>query len=191
MPSPKKIDFAGLISRITGELRSRRLDFMIIGGQAVLLHGRPRTTEDIDIVVGTDPSGLTTLLDACTALNLTVLADDVESFVERSFVLPVVDESTGIRVDFIFSSTNFEKVAIERVQQVELESESVPFASAEDLIILKLIAGRAVDLQDAESVARRKATEIDWEYVTEWVNRFAQIEGHESLPGRLDELRQN
>ena len=70
-----------------------------------------------------------------------------------------------------------------------MEGESVPFASVEDLILLKLIAGRAVDLQDAESVVRRKGSEIDWAYVTEWVNRFGQIEGHESLPGRLRELR--
>ncbi|HUF11426.1 MAG TPA: nucleotidyl transferase AbiEii/AbiGii toxin family protein [Rhodothermales bacterium] len=189
MPSPKKTDVAGLISRITRELRSRRLTFMIIGGQAVLLHGRPRATEDIDIVVGTDPSGLTNLLEACAVLDLVVLADDVESFVQRSFVLPVADESTGIRVDFIFSSTRFEKEAIERVELVELEGESVPFASVEDLIILKLIAGRAVDLQDAAAVVRRKGEEIDWPYVSDWVNRFAQIEGHEHLTERLRELR--
>lgn len=71
---------------------------MIIGGQAVLLHGRPRTTEDIDIVVGADPSGLATLLEACAQLRFTVLADNVESFVERTFVLPAADESTGIQI---------------------------------------------------------------------------------------------
>ena len=75
------------------------------------------------------------------------------------------------------------------MELVELEGESVPFASVEDLILLKLIAGRAVDLQDAESVVRRKGSEIDWLYLTDWVNRFAQIEGHEHLTDRLRELR--
>jgi predicted nucleotidyltransferase len=189
MPSLKKIDFAGLISRIARELRFRQLDCIIIGGQAVLLHGRLRATEDIDILVGTDPSGLAGMLEVCAELHLAVLADDVEAFVQQSFVLPVADEATGIRVDFIFSSTRFERHALERAEMVKLEGVAVPFASAEDLIVLKLIAGRAVDLQDAEAVVRRKGSGIDWPYVTQWVNRFAQIEGHEHLPERLDELR--
>ncbi len=35
---------------------------MLIGGQAVLLHGRPRLTEDIDITVGADPGRLDEVL---------------------------------------------------------------------------------------------------------------------------------
>lgn len=162
---------------------------MIIGGQAVLLHGRPRTTEDIDIVVGADPSRLTDVLEVCSALHLSVLTTDVEPFVRQSFVLPAADDSTGIRIDFIFSSTAFEKEAIKRAEIVVLESQPVPFCSAEDLIVLKLIAGRAVDLQDAASVVRRKASALDWDYLTGWINRFSQIEGHENLTLRLDELR--
>ena len=52
MDSHRPPDFSGLIGRIAEELNSRGLPFMLIGGQAVLLHGRPRLTEDIDITVG-------------------------------------------------------------------------------------------------------------------------------------------
>jgi hypothetical protein len=47
MGSPTPPDFAGLISSVARELARRELPFMIIGGHAVLLHGRPRLTEDL------------------------------------------------------------------------------------------------------------------------------------------------
>ncbi len=59
-------------------------------------------------------------------------------FVRDTFVLPVHDVDTGIRVDFIFSTTPYERQAIERAVIVELGGEPVPFASAEDLVIVRL-----------------------------------------------------
>jgi len=40
--------FEQLLSRIAAELKRAELPYMIIGGQAVLLHGQPRMTKDID-----------------------------------------------------------------------------------------------------------------------------------------------
>ncbi len=62
---------------------------MLIGGQAVLLHGRPRLTEDITITLGVDPGRLPVVLEPCTALGLELLPDRVEEFVRDTFVLPV------------------------------------------------------------------------------------------------------
>ncbi len=129
---------------------------MLIGGQAVLLHGRPRLTEDIDITLGVDPGRLPVVREVCSALGLELLPDMVEEFVRDTFVLPVHDVDTGIRVDFIFSTTPYERQAIERAVIVELGVEPVPFASAEDLVIHKLFAGRTRDLEDVATVILRQ-----------------------------------
>jgi hypothetical protein len=68
-------------------------------------------------------------------------------FVRQTFVLPVFDGEAGIRD---------EREAIARAVIVELAGVPVPFATAEDLIIQKLLAGRATDLEDAATVVRRK-----------------------------------
>ncbi len=65
----------------------------------------------------------------------------------------------------------------------------MPFATAEDLIIHKLFAGRATDLEDAAAVVRRKGRSLDWDYVDAWVRQFADVPGREGLLGQLDELR--
>lgn len=59
-----------------------------------------------------------------------------------NFVLPVRHQDTGIRVDLVFSTTPYERQAIARATRVELAGVAVPFATAEDLILHKLFAGR-------------------------------------------------
>lgn len=43
-----------LINAIAEQLSKRRIDYMVIGGQAVLIYGRPRLTRDIDITLSID-----------------------------------------------------------------------------------------------------------------------------------------
>jgi hypothetical protein len=162
---------------------------MLIGGQAVLLHGRPRLTEDIDITLGVGPDRLPDVQRVCADLGLTALPDDVAGFVRRTFVLPARDPASGLRVDFIFSTTPYERQAIERAVRVELEGEAIPFATAEDLLIHKLFAGRPRDWEDAESVVRRKGPELDWRYVERWISEFAGVPGREQLRAQLASLR--
>jgi predicted nucleotidyltransferase len=185
-PAP---DFAGLLAAITRELEARGLPFLVIGGQAVLLHGRPRLTEDIDLTLGVDPSALPRVLAACATLGLSPLPTDVEPFVAETYVLPARHGGTRIRVDFIFSSTTYEQQAIGRAVRVVLDGTGVPFASAEDLLIHKLFAARPRDMEDALGVVRRKGAELDWAYMEQWSRVFAEVPGRESMPDRLAELR--
>ena len=128
---------------------------MLIGGQAVLLHGRPRLTDDIDITLGVGPSELSTVQTVCAPCGLVPLPEDVDAFVRETFVLPCHHPPSGLRVDFIFSTTPYEAQAIGRAVIVKLAGTSVPFASAEDLILHKLFAGRPRDWEDAVGVVPR------------------------------------
>ncbi|MCS7312955.1 MAG: hypothetical protein NZ742_08605 [Acidobacteria bacterium] len=46
--------FLELLERIAQVLETADLPYMVIGGQAVLLYGEPRLTQDIDITLGAD-----------------------------------------------------------------------------------------------------------------------------------------
>ncbi len=190
MGSPQRPDFPRLLAALTRELNARQVSFMLIGGQAVLLHGRPRLTDDIDVTLGVDPTTLPVVLAACSALGLEPLPEDVAAFVGETYVLPARDPGTGIRLDFIFSTTAYERQAIARAERVELLGTPVPFATAEDLIVHKLFAGRARDMEDAAGVVRRKGATLDWAYLERWVREFAAVPGREDLPQRLARLRE-
>ncbi|HEX9895856.1 MAG TPA: nucleotidyl transferase AbiEii/AbiGii toxin family protein [Gemmatimonadales bacterium] len=178
-----------LLEGLTRGLESRRIPFMLIGGQAVLLHGQPRFTDDIDATLGVGPDQLSTVLEACSATGLEPLPPDLPAFVAETFVLPTRHAPSGLRVDLIFSTLPYEADAIRRAIRVRIGATDVPFATAEDLLIHKLFAGRPRDLEDAVGVIRRQGDALDWAYVTRWISAFAEVPGRERLSGMLEELR--
>ena len=182
-------DFERLLAGITRELRRRDIPFMHIGGQAVLLHGAPRLTQDIDITLAVGPDEVAMVEDVCGALELDPLVEDLADFAHDTFVCPLRHRATGIRMDLIFSTTPYEKAAIVRAVEVDIGGESVPFASAEDLILLKLFSGRERDIEDARSVVARQGDRLDWDYLEHMALEFAAIPGRERLPAGLHALR--
>ncbi len=180
--------FASLLSELARVLDRSGIPYMVIGGQAVLLHGRPRLTQDIDLTLGVDASALKEVCRVCREVPLQLLPEDPEEFVRETNVLPVLSPDLKIRVDLIFSFTPYEKEAIGRSISVSLEGYPVRFATAEDLILHKLFAGRVRDLEDVESVVARKRDELDSVYLNHWAEEFSRLPGKESILPTLQRL---
>jgi hypothetical protein len=144
---------------------------MVIGGQAVLLYGEPRLTKDIDITLGLGVDQLDSMKAIVGRLGLQYLTERVDDFVKETMVLPVIDQKSGIRVDFIFSCSPYEKQAIERARNVPLGRTQVKFASLEDVIIHKIIAGRPRDIEDVESMLLKNPG-YDSRYIVKWLSEF-------------------
>jgi predicted nucleotidyltransferase len=163
--------FESLIATIAQALKESGLPYMIIGGQAVLLYGAPRMTKDIDITLGVNADRLDNIVETLRSIDLEIIPEAAEDFVKKTLVLPAKDNSTGIRVDFIFSFTPYERLAIERAKPVILQGTTVMFASPEDVIIHKIFAGRPRDLEDVRSIIL-KNPDFDREYTRKWLEEF-------------------
>jgi hypothetical protein len=99
-------------------------------------------------------------------------------------VLPCSDPPSGIRVDLIFSFSPFEHLAISRARTVRIGRAELRFASLEDLVIHKLIAGRARDLEDVRHILLKNPA-ADLSYIRRWLDEFMAATG-ERYGERLD-----
>ena len=151
---------------------------MVIGGQAVLLYGEPRLTRDIDIALGIGVNGLNKIKKIVSIIGLKILVK--KEFVEKNMVLPTIEEKSGIRVDFIFSFSPYERQAIERGKDIRLGRTFVRFASLEDVVIHKVIAGRARDLEDIRSILLKNPTYNSGDIV-KWLKEFDDSLGENFL----------
>ncbi|MFZ3072790.1 MAG: nucleotidyl transferase AbiEii/AbiGii toxin family protein [Thermodesulfobacteriota bacterium] len=186
--------FKELLSKIGACLKKYDLPYMIIGGQAVLLYGEPRLTRDIDVTLGAGIENLSKVVSITKELSLKPIPENIESFVKETMVLPAINEDTGIRVDFIFSFTPYEAEAIKRARKIDILGTEVFFAAPEDLIIHKIFAGRARDVEDLKSVLIKNPA-IDVKYIESWLKKFDESESASSLletfDGILKEIRQS
>jgi len=180
--------FQQILEKIARGLDQRGLAYMVIGGQAVLLYGEPRLTRDIDITLAAGVERLPEILEMVRELEWQVLVTSPAEFVRETMVLPCLEPASGIRIDLIFSFSPYERQAMERVRRVKMGSAYVRFASPEDVIIHKVIAGRPRDLEDARTILI-KNPDVDRRYIRDWLKRF-----EESLDtlflARFDELEQ-
>jgi hypothetical protein len=159
-----------------------RLRAAVIGGVAASIRGKPRLTKDIDaVILGEEPE---TLLETAAPFGLTPRIPDVLEFARKTRVLLLRYSPANIDVDLSLGTLPFEEEVVERSTVIDLRGIPVRVASAEDVVIMKAVAGRARDVADIENLLETNP-DLDVERVRRWVREFSSVldmpEIHENL----------
>lgn len=170
-------------------LQEEGVSFALIGGQATSLRGQERVTADIDMVIAADVEGALSLAAKLPRSAFKPLFDDVEEVIERSFILPLRHRATNIKVDLAVGLSGFERQTVARAEPLEVAGCRIPVATAEDLIIMKALAGRPRDDQDLQGMVIAQGAKIDWAYCESTANELGQAIGLD-LIARIRALRQ-
>ena len=101
----------------------------------------------------------------------------------------LLQASNGVGIDVSLGALPFEEMAVERATYFGfVEGASLRTCSAEDLLVMKLFAGRALDVQDAEGVTRRQVGRLDWAYVREQIGPLAELKDEASIWANVERL---
>lgn len=164
-----------LLKRLARALKSYRIPYMIVGGQAVLFYGYPRLTRDVDVTLGVDIDAWNRIEEVCRRADLKPLVKEPQVFLNQTRVLPTQDLRSSLRVDFIFSNTPYERQAVRKARRVRIGKVEVRMAALEDLLIHKLVAGRAVDIEDVRLLMTKRRGEMDVRYLRRWLKQFSEL----------------
>ena len=155
----------GFYERFFRSLNERNVRYVVAGGVAVVLHGHPRMTADIDLAVDLTPEAARRAIRTLTEMGLRprvpvepeAFADPAQRnrwIAERGMtVFNLYDPSDPLlSVDlFVESPIPFEEL-YGRSVRIALPSCDVQVASIEDLIAMKKTAGRPQDLADIQAL---------------------------------------
>lgn len=184
----EQTDPRGLLKSIVLIFERLGLPYLVTGGMAVLIWGRPRFTADIDIVVKIKPSDVNGLVKALKDLGESGYIDeDVATEIVRSGgEFNFVDGVTGVKIDFWVSSNDlFDLSRFERRSTKEILGQKIYFTSPEDLILSKLKwfkeSGSNRHLEDAESVLKISGKDLNMQYLGEWVEKLSVTEEFRKL----------
>lgn len=171
-----------------GWLRSQNVRFALVGGLAASLRGQTRTTADVDMIIAADAKRAMALAESLDASPFKPLFHDFARVVETSLILPLRHRSTNIKLDLALGISGFEQQAIARAEIVEMAGTTVPVVSGEDLLIMKVLAGRPQDDQDVRGLVIAQGDRLDWEYCLRVGGELGEAIGQD-LVGRIRILR--
>lgn len=150
-------------------LSRHRVDYVLIGGLAISLHGIERATMDVDVTVAMTPDNLSALVDMARELGMTpVLPVDLDTLADlgqlaawhrernlEAFALRAPGHA-GVTMDvLLYPPVDFAGM---RARAVIFKASDVPVVVAciDDMIALKQAVGRPIDLADIEHLKRLK-----------------------------------
>jgi hypothetical protein len=143
----------------------------LMGGIALSLWQRMRATRDIDILLALGEADVAAVVGMLRPLHFVpVNSAPVKRLGELSILQLTYeppDAEVPISVDLLFGQSEYLKGVLARAVRVSLPGLATELAvvSCEDLVLLKLQAGRIIDRADAVALLRENRAGIDAGYL--------------------------
>ncbi len=155
---------------------SMSIPYAVMGGLAVRAYGVPRPTYDVDVMLAIEEERLPELFDAVEEEGYTVPDSYRTGWVDRIADMPLVKfriyrPTQSVDVDVFLMRTAYQREMMKRRRLADLDIGKTWVITPEDIVLLKLVAGRHRDLGDVEDV-RFMEGELDVEYMRHWADRL-------------------
>ena len=130
------------------------LEYLVIGGFAVSIHGYPRTTKDLDVCINRIEENAKKLIKILDDFGFSSLNFKIEDFLKDNIIAQLGYEP--IRIDILndLNGVDF-KTAFKNRRVVNMNGIPTNFIGFTELIINKERAGRDQDLLDVKKLKER------------------------------------
>jgi Nucleotidyl transferase AbiEii toxin, Type IV TA system len=159
-------------------LDAMHIPMALMGGLAMSAWKHPRFTRDVDLIIGVYEPESPAIIKQLVKVGVTsqrrdpmVRIDDIR-FLQLSYQPP--ETFVEVQIDLLLATSDFYRQAIERrvpLPAAELGFE-VAVVSCEDLILLKLNAGRILDRVDVGELLKIHRAALDFQHLAQWLPRL-------------------
>jgi hypothetical protein len=184
---PVTTDLLRAITAVIGAFGGR---WYVFGAQAVLVWGRPRLTGDVDVTLFLDPEDPDAFVAAMAQAGFDLRVPNIRDFVSRTRVFPFTHTASGLALDAVLGGPGLEEEFLRTARQVDVGGVVVPVIGPEELIVTKILAGRAKDLDDVQGILVAQEGALDLDRVRELIRLLeAAIDQADLLPCFEEQVR--
>jgi predicted nucleotidyltransferase len=144
------------LKQLLSAFNANHVKYVVIGGYAVFVHGQPRMTKDLDVLIESSPENAITTYKALAEFGAPLEKFTVEDFADGKtvgrFGVPPICVEVIQRIDGV----DFAAVYANSIPLMIDGEVPARYISAEDLITNKLASGRPQDLADVDAIRNRQ-----------------------------------
>ena len=180
---PGLVEVLGALAQACSSLSLR---WYLFGAQAAIAYGSARLSADVDATVELGARPVAALVGAMREAGFSLRVSDAEDFAERARVLPFVHDASSMPVDIVLAGPGLEELFLERAQFQVVGGASIPTACAEDIVAMKILAGRAKDIEDVVAILAARRGELNLELVRDTLKLLEGALGQSDLLPALE-----
>lgn len=175
MKDPNKLKILlGSLSALEQLMNKVKCRWMVIGGVAASLLGKPRFTADVDAVALIEDEELPNILKIAEKSGIVPRLQNVLDFAKKNRVLLLKHADSNINIDLSLGLLPFEVEALKRRKLKHIGKVSFYLPAVEDLIIFKAVAHRPQDIIDIKEIVNN-TKKLDKKHIKKNVLEFAGV----------------
>lgn len=147
----EKIEFPQDFSEFLKLLNDHNVEYLLVGGFAVALHGYPRATADMDIWVARNRANAERLVECLGEFGFNTPDLSPELFEDPDRIVRMGEAPIRIEILMDIDGVTFD-ACYSRSQSRMISGLPVPVISLSDLKVNKRASGRPKDLDDLENL---------------------------------------
>ena len=141
------IDFVNLCNKY-------EVEYLVIGGYAVSIHGYPRSTKDLDICIKISEENALKMVRVINDFGFASLKLTKEDFLKRDFITQLGSEPVRIDILNDLGGVLFEEAWLNK-KVVVFDGSKINFIGYSELLKVKEKAGRPQDIADINKLKSR------------------------------------
>lgn len=167
-----------LLVKVAKLLDEIGIPYVLTGGVAVTVWGKPRYTNDIDIVAEVRLADIPDIRDGLRKLSAAGYVDEqmIEDAIRHNSEFNYIDTESGYKVDFwVAKQAPFTRSSFERRMREDIDGYPVWIVTPEDLVISKLDWWRQGSMKsqyDIRDIMDAQGDRLDWTYIDAWAKRL-------------------
>jgi hypothetical protein len=168
---------SNLFHRLSAVMERAGISYMLTGSFASTVYGIGRASQDIDLVIAATEEQVRTLLELLPQNEFYSEPDSAIESCRRKSLFNVIDNITGLKIDFIFRKMRpFSEEEFRRRKSAEVQGVQLFVATAEDLIVAKLewakMGASLRQIEDVTGILKVRKDELDFPYINKWVKQL-------------------
>ncbi|MHA2250361.1 MAG: hypothetical protein ACXAD7_08360 [Candidatus Kariarchaeaceae archaeon] len=163
------------------------IPYVIVGGIAVIVFGRIRTTTDIDIILNHEDLDKEKFVEVLNNNGFDASLNEMISF-DEGLHATIFFKETMFRIDLKGIYQEKDRVAIKEAKTEKFGDLILKIDAPENIVLNKLYFGSEIDIEDAMAVLAKNYDDLDFDRLADRCKNLGVHDEYEKLLSDYDKL---